>query len=228
MLHPNAKNRLLRVAPTQVEVSWIHPIRETKQVTTVEPDVRWKRQDQPIDYPVIAMELSPENIPKHAFGDREGADTIKHPVDNDDTVAYDLYIGTPMRAELHITVGVDSSKDGVPAHMIADAIANEVFFEYEYNSDHLHRQGTTDAGEPVDYEWPMSVSMPDDVGITNFNRIVDGQEVQRRQLTFEVEYRWWRHEEVPSTAAVAGTHELYDQSEELLNEFNWRVDFEEN
>lgn len=228
MLHPNAKNRLMRVCPTEIEVQWIHPVTGEDTSTTVEPDIRWKTQDQPISYPVISMELSPEGVPQHAFGDREGDDTIIHPKPNEDEVAYDLYIGTPMYAELHITVAVATSHAGMPDHMVADAIANEVFYEYEYNSEHLHRQGTTQEGEPVDYEWPMAVSKPDDVGIRNLNRVIDGQNVQRRALQFEVEYRWWRHEEVPATDALDIEFELIDPAERTIAEYDKYIDLHDD
>ena len=224
MLHPNAKNRLLRVAPTSVDVDWIHPITGEQEGTNVDVDVRWRRQDEPIQYPVISMELSPEGVPQHAFGDREGDDIYKRPRPEVDEIAYEQYIGTPMRAELHITVAVERSHGGIPAHMVADRIANEVFFEYEYNSDNLHQQGTTEEGEPIDYEWPMAVYKPDDVGIRNLNRIIDGQSVQRRALQFNVDYRWWRFDEVPATDKLEIDFEIIDQADRHLTEYEKVID----
>lgn len=227
MLHPNAKNRLLSVAPTTIEASWIHPNRG-EVTTTVEPDVRWKSQDRPIEYPVIAMELSPESAPQEAFGDRTTDTEIKVARPDDDTIAYERYIGTPMYAHLHITVGVDTSKEGIPAHMLADIIANEVFYEYEYNSDHLHEQGTTEAGEPIDYEWPMRVHMQEDVGVMNMNRMVDKQTVQRRLLEFYVEYHWWRYEEVPATKAMEIEFELVDPAEVQIAQYEQYIDLQDD
>lgn len=208
MLHPNAKQRLLRVCPTEFDVGWRHPATGEYLEESVEIDRRFQSQDDPLDYPTVVIEIQQEGIPRWAHGDEMGEEIWKVAHPDDDTVAYDKYTGIPLHAIVNVITAVKSGvkvEPGnpglgtIPKSVVADSIAYEVFYQYFHNSDHLNEQGTTADGEYVDYEWPMNIENESGEGVTNMNDMTDEQAIQRRVMQMRVNYRFWNEEEVPAT-----------------------------
>ena len=199
MLHPNAKQRLKRVVPETFDVGWRHPATDEYIEAEIEPEVRFKEEDFPISYPVVALELIEQGIPRQAFGDEVGEDRYKVPDPSDPEKAYDLYVGSPLYAILSVVVAVDSSHKGIPKNVVADSLAHEVYFQFRHNSDHLNTQGTTADGEYVNYEWPMQIAQESGEGIVNMNDMTDEMAIHRRVMEFRVNYRFWEQREVPAT-----------------------------
>lgn len=212
MLHPNAKQRLRRVIYDDPEtdqgypIGWRSPRTGNYLETTIYPDIRWKDDDIPLDYPLIAMELSPEAVPRRGFLGQEGDDTYYEDKPDDPEIAHIKYSAKPLYARLRMTVAVDKAMqvDGemIPKHVVADMIAQEAYYRFQFDSDHLNTQGTTADGEFVPYEWPMAVYQERDHGVTNMNRYIDEQQIQRRNLQFRVDYSYYRAEEIEATDQI--------------------------
>lgn len=215
MLHPNAKQRLKRVLPETFDLAYRHPETKDTVETTVDPDIRWVRDEAPAadEYPIIALELSPEGVPRVSHGEQEPQDTYKEYKPTDDTVAYMKYTGKPLYAGLNIIVAVDSGEPMMPARVMADLIAQEAYYQYQFNTDHLTDQGRDIDDQPVPWEWPMAVYQESGEGVVNMNRMRDQQSVQRRAIPFRVDYRFWSVEEIPALDTIAyefGVDHNYD------------------
>lgn len=202
MLHSNNRERLIRHCPESVDMEWRNPITGNYVTSTIDVNPYWMERELEPQYPAVAFQLVQEGVPRGSFGGEMGDDTYKEDVPNDDSIAYIKLSGKPVYAELNITVAVKQSHGGIPEDVVADKIAEEVYYQYRHNSGHFEEHGVNADGTLADYEWPMAVTQRGGDGITTNNGMIDEQAVQRRQMIFRIDYRYWREEEIEAVDKV--------------------------
>ena len=201
MIPPASRQRVLRQIPgneqrepddyeSTVEVEWWHPGEQRWLSVDLDLDVRWRYQDEPLDYPCVVLDLDPAGVQRYSGSSID--DTFERLDVADPEKAYEEIRGTDLYDVLNIITAVEEGRGGIPKDALAKELAREVYETFKFESQTLNSVGVHADGTAFDFEEspPLVVKpMPaGSGGIYNTSAMVDEQPIARYTQQWKIEY----------------------------------------